>query len=725
MKKTLNISLNYLIILLLIPSIIITLIVIANFTYNSLYSTILKGFDKKLFAISTVTAAFIDGDEHDRILAIKKLNSINYDNIRKKIYALNTKNEILTIDETNGAAFNGPKIKFSDIQIKEIAFNPNNNLLYAMDNRKHALICIEPQSGKTAIINQFPIICDAIIYSNKQNKLIASGRYVSDLNSTNDLLSISLNSGDIKHLGSLKSYNLDTLCINDDASILYGIDNHFKKLIKISFTRADIVIEEQATLKFKSTNKDIDQPIKDITYNKHTDQILGLTDRLVSIDIKTGIVDDKRFVKGFRNEMGTLFLKYVHPMRQIREKLGLTFVYTMKLTDTPDLDYEYNFLKQKKVGYNQATQIVYVIDSNVDENHTAIGYADTTPADKHIRDVLFKGSVHLSKIKDWDEWGLIKSGFAAIKNSKQEIKAIAGADINVSIITDKTRIAMLKVTFVAIIALLLVTYISLLISKKIISPIQQLKEIALGIAAGHYGKHIKIDKPLELADLSKSFNLMSDSLEQTHENIEQTNLQHEKNRKQKEMIRSLREKIEDEYDDISITDIAKHGTRGYGWTRWNHIVLAWITKSTNYDEDIRRSSIISLVLKKYIELYSGDWDKIAHELENLFCDSVQAYFCIDLNKLTVRSLLRNQFNLCVIHENGIQIDDLKRENVLEKDTIVWIVNDLNIDEFKHDSNIPLHIDETKKFLFHKIQYMDKFNTASLLMKIKSERDHLI
>jgi HAMP domain-containing protein len=717
MKKTLSISLNYLIILLLIPSILLTLIVIAHFTYNSLYTTILKGFDKKLFAISTVTAAFIDGDEHDQILAIKKLNSINYDNNSKKIYALNLKNKIFTVDETNGAAFNGPNIKFSDLDIKEITFNSKNNLLYAMDNRKQALICIEPQSGKTAIIHQFPIICDAITCSNKQNKLIATGRYASDLDSKNDLLSISLHTGDIEHLGTLNHYNVDCLCINDNASILYGIDNHINKLIIINLTLSDMAVEALVTLKFKSTNKEIDQPIKDITYNEHTDQILGLTDRLVSIDIKTGIVDDQKYVKGFRNEMGTLYLKYVQPMRKIREKLGLTFVYTQKLTDTPHLDVEYDILKQKRVAYNQATQIIYVIDSNVDENHTAIGYADTTPADKQIRDVLFKGSVYLSEIKDWEEWGLLKSGFAAIKNSKKEIKAIAGADINVSIITDKTRIAMLKVTFVAIIALLLVTYISLLISKKIISPIQQLKEVALGIAAGHYGKHIKIDKPLELADLSKSFNLMSDSLEQTHENIEQTNFQHEKNRKQKEMIRSLREVIENEYDDISITSFAKADNRGYGWTRWNHMVVAWITKSTNYDDDVRRSSILSLILNKYIEFYSGDWDKVAHELENLFCDSVQAFFCIDLNKNKMHSLLRNQFNLCFIHENGIQIDDLKREVVLEKDTIIWIFNDFDIEALKSESNIPLNIDETKEFLSHKIQYMDNFNTASILMKI--------
>ena len=725
MKKTLSISLNYLIILLLIPSILLTLIVIANFTYNSLYTTILKGFDKKLFAISTVTAAFIDGDEHDQILAIKKLNSINYDSNTKKIYALNLNNKILTVDESNGAAFNGPNIQFSDIDIKEIAFNSKNNLLYAMDNRKHALVCIDPQSGKTAIINQFPIICDSITYSSKHNKLIATGRYTSDIDSKNDLLSISLQTGDIKYLGQLKSYNVDCLCINNKNSILYGIDNQVNKLIKIDFSQTDIVIEALATLRFKSTNKVIDRPVQDITYNEHTDQIFGITDRLVSIDIKSGIVDDTKYVKGFRNEMGKLYLKYVQPMRRIREKLGLSFVYTQKLSDTPHLDVEYDILKQKRVAYNQATQIIYVIDSNIDDNHTEIGYTDTTPAEKKIRDVLFKGSVYLSEIKDWDEWGLLKSGFAAIKNSKKEIKAIAGADINVSIITDKTRIAMLKVTFVAIIALLLVTYISLIISKKIISPIQQLKEVALGIAAGHYGKHITIDKPLELADLSKSFNVMSDSLEQTHENIEQTNLQHEKNRKQKEMIRSLREKIEDEYDDISITSLAKADTHGYGWTRWNHLVLAWITKSTNYDDDVRLSSIISLILNKYIELYSGDWDKVTHELDNLFCDSVQAFFCIDLNQQTIHSLLRNKFKLCFIHENSIQVDDITSKNVLEKDRIVWIVSDINIDELTSESTIPLNIDETKEFFSHKIQYMDNFNTASILMKIKSERDHLV
>jgi len=711
MKKSINISLNYLIILLLIPSILITLIVIAKFTYSSLYTSILKGFDKKLFAISTVTAAFIDGDEHDQILAIKKINTINYDDQNKKIYGLNSKKEILTIDETNGTAFNGPPINLTDTDIKKIAFDSKNRLFYAIDNNKHALITIDPQTGQTAILNQFPVFCDSITYSNKQNKLIVTGSSSTEFDSTKFLFSIDPQTGNVKHFGLLHDYNLDALCFSDQQNKLYGIDNSRKKLVKIDFTEENLETVEFVLLQFKSTKKEIDQPIHDITINEQTGLIYGVTDRLVSIDIDNGIVDDEKYVKGFRNEMGTLFLKYVKPMRKIREKLGLTFVYTMKLTELPNLDYDYDFIKHLRGDFDKVTQIIYVVDSNVDESHTAIGYAEATPADKHLRDVLFKGSVHLSAIKDWDEWGLFKSGFSAIKNSKNENKAIAGADINVSIITDKTRIAMLKVAFVAIIAMLLVTYLSIKISKKVTAPIQQLKEVALGIAAGHYGKQISIEKPLELADLSSSFNLMSDSLEQTHENIEQTNFQHEKNRKQKEMIRTLKEKIEVEHEDISILAVEKPNEHCLGWTRWQNMILIWFIKNSNYDDNVRLSSMISTILNQYIHFYSGDWSKVTLEIKDLFCDSVQAFICIDLNNCSINSLLREQFQLCLFKENGTQLESLESEVILKKDSRFWIVNNLENDDLNFDSNIPLNIYELKNLL------LSRDKTGSILIKI--------
>jgi len=563
------------------------------------------------------------------------------------------------------------------------------------------LIAIDPDSGKTAILQQFPFYCDALTFSNNSGLLYVSGRFYSNNEKQKQtVVSVNPNTGAVNNLFESKENFFDTLYYDDNSKLLFAVDNNKKKLFKTKLNPVDKPIyklDEFIDLKSKSTQKTIDQPVYDITGINKTDLLYAITDRLVTVDLKTGIVDDEKFVKGFLNEMSPLFLEYVKPMRRIKEKKGLTYLYTFKLTDTKDLYYDYEYLKQKKVEYKDAAQIVYIIDANLDENHTAIGYVDSTQAEDQLRDVLFKGNVYLTDIKDWEEWGLIKSGNAPIRNSNREIKAIAGADVNVTIIQAKTRMAMLKVALVAILALALSGFISLLISKRIIRPIEQLKEIALGIAAGRFGKQIEIGEPLELADLSTSFNTMSLSLKETIVNLEQINQDHEKNRQQDEMIRLLKKESHPEYTDISILSIAEPDIHNAGWNRWNNILFLWILENDDQKKNVHLSSIISIIVKKISEYHSGQWKEISYELNDLFMDSVLAFIIIDLETLKIKSILRHDFKIAEIGKELVQMENLNDKILLKNNTTIWLDKYSEIDRSISElSNLSQDINEMKK-----------------------------
>lgn len=69
MIKGIRMRMQTFVLILLIPSLLVVTCSTGYYIYNSLHKVILLGFDKKLFSVSTVTAAFIDGTVHQQILA--------------------------------------------------------------------------------------------------------------------------------------------------------------------------------------------------------------------------------------------------------------------------------------------------------------------------------------------------------------------------------------------------------------------------------------------------------------------------------------------------------------------------------------------------------------------------------------------------------------------------------------------------------------------------------
>lgn len=157
----------------------------------------------------------------------------------------------------------------------------------------------------------------------------------------------------------------------------------------------------------------------------------------------------------------------VTPMRAIRERLGLTYLYT------------------QVIGAGEH-EVVYVIDTNLDADHTPIGTADMLPADavNGMYQILGGAPHAVSPIEQWEEWGLLKSGFAPIRDATGRAVAAAGADVNVTVIRERTRIALLTVLVLGLSALSAGLIIAWLIAQRLSRPMQQLKTLAARATAG-------------------------------------------------------------------------------------------------------------------------------------------------------------------------------------------------------------------------------------------------
>jgi|GEM_PF-5566713 len=191
----------------------------------------------------------------------------------------------------------------------------------------------------------------------------------------------------------------------------------------------------------------------------------------------------------------------VTPMRAIRERLGLTYLYTQVLG-------------------NGEREVIYVIDTSPAEDFTPIGTIDLLPSD--AVDAMYKilgGAPHaVSPIEAWEEWGLLKSGFAPIRDANGNAVAAAGADVNVTVIRERTRIALLTVLVIGLSALSAGLIIAWVIAQRLSQPMQQLKTLAARATAGSSAQRSDATRLIpELRPVAAAIDALRARLQRSHD----------------------------------------------------------------------------------------------------------------------------------------------------------------------------------------------------------------
>lgn len=186
------------------------------------------------------------------------------------------------------------------------------------------------------------------------------------------------------------------------------------------------------------------------------------------------------------------YRRNVEPMRHIREKLDLTYVYT-----------------QVRGGEDD---VLYILDGTDGDEHTAIGFRDSLPAATMagLRDVQAGRGLYVSPVEYQKQWGLLKTAAAPVYGADGRIAGTAGADVNVSVIKVATQNALFQSAMIGIASIIICLIVTLQVVRRVARPIERLTQEALRLAAGDHSPPAAIRRPREVGALRDSLALLGE-----------------------------------------------------------------------------------------------------------------------------------------------------------------------------------------------------------------------
>ena len=182
------------------------------------------------------------------------------------------------------------------------------------------------------------------------------------------------------------------------------------------------------------------------------------------------------------------------PIRRIRERLGLTYLYTQVIGGPSD--------------------VLYILDGSEGDDHSPIGYEDDLPDDTMagLARVEKEKSIYVSPIEYQDEWGLLKTAAAPILGSRGGTSGSAGADVNISVIQVATQNALFASAMIGIGSILVCLMVALVLVRQIAAPIEVLTEDTLRIAAGDRRKPADVKGPREVGRLREALGRLAEKM---------------------------------------------------------------------------------------------------------------------------------------------------------------------------------------------------------------------
>jgi HAMP domain-containing protein len=360
-----------------------------------------------------------------------------------------------------------------------------------------------------------------------------------------------------------------------------------------------------------------------LAYRRVYDRIQdGFDRKLLAVSTVTAAFidgDEHQAMMRLNTETSPLYRKYIGPMQRIQREKDLTYLYTQIPTG----------------GAN----IIYGLDGTIGADHSPISSPDTAPAGEvaGILGVYEHGNIYLSGMRVWQEWGLLKSAFVPIYNREGAITAMSGADVNISIIKQKTRVALLAVTGCGLVLLAFAGFVSTRVARRVTEPLGRLKHAALQVAAGRYGLQADIRSPTELRELAGSFNQLSRSLEHRLRDLRQVNASIEQGRRERLLHQALQRRdltaSPPPADCLRVLPLpSPHECRdASGWVRWQNQMLFWAADLAPTPLAAARTRHdLALVLQPLLHQHGADPAVLALRLEPLFRDRVHGFLAVNL-----------------------------------------------------------------------------------------------
>ncbi len=549
-----SLSLLSLSMLFLLPIFFVGVFILSLQTGQRIYRMIEKGFDRKLNAISTSVSHFIDGHVMvNDIFTSYNITGLTFDTHRKHFWGIDQKSDRLCMihPEHGGVEHVIP----GQHGLIDLDYHSPSKTLFGVKASGEIWAASSSNFKKMTYIASTDLECRGIAVDPNQERMYLIGEKLAAYNFSQEKL----------YIIDARSFSHCTgLAYNSTENFLYTFDNKNKRLLKLDPCQGTIQTETEIAYIKKTSldlefNKSLDErQFKEALYydrirktgdaelrdrswkylniltkqiyhqiqNRETQitQLNGIAcnglafgpdsqtlysaaNQLIQIDPEDRAISPVGWAPNFRSHTSSSYLSYVLPMRRIKQKLDITYLYTFIRPENESID-----------------SIAYVLDANVDDNHSMIGDRDSFPsgAGQDIYGTVQVGGLKQTQPIYWEQWGWIKTAYAPIYDSSNEVRGVMGTDINVSVINSKTRNATIRTVVIGFTAFVLSCFLVYIVCLAIIRPIQHLREKMFIVASGQYGEEAHVQGSRELRQMAEAFNQMSRSLHTFFENQSQS-----------------------------------------------------------------------------------------------------------------------------------------------------------------------------------------------------------
>lgn len=484
--KIRSLRLSSRILLMIIPSMSALLFALAQFVYAGLYETIIQGFEGKLRVLGSLNSALIDGSQHFLLNDFRQETAICHDPVNDLVYFGYATGKMVT-------RMHVPDNRFDGWESPDVPGAAH----MAFDQIGRQLVSVEYQGSNISVRDIRTLELKKVITSPGQPQGLAceSNNLYAVITNTLFCTSLSVTNGEWITIGKITDGHIWGLTV-DSRGMLAALDMQKSTIIRFSSTNT--AMHEIVSIGKTNTAEHAKYlPLRGIA-RIGSKYICGSPIEPVTVEATTGELRPMNIGQDKNRSLRDVYADMTGVLSKVREKAGLTYMPSVVIT-------------------RDLKSLVYVADSVADEFHSLDGYVDPTVLEEGIIDSWTKNRPYISAVKFWEDYGLMKSSYYPILDTSGTITALLAADINVSIIRDKTMDAVRRVAVSGSITLLAGIILAFSIARRIVKPVMNLKEFALRVAAGGYGEQINASGADEIRQLMIAYNAVSTSTGKTLE----------------------------------------------------------------------------------------------------------------------------------------------------------------------------------------------------------------
>ncbi len=592
-----EVRLRTLILLVVVPALILATAVWSVYLYVTLYERILSGFDRMLAGYSATTGAFIEGEDHAVISRRRDMAAFHYDASRQRLVGLDADTgALLRFNDQGGASVIGvPELSL----MSGLSALPGSNAYATVAGRRPRLLyAVNPSNGTARAIGEVDRRASLLAADPATNLLwilegdILTGVRPSDAEPVEEK---TYEGPELTGLAPAPGGGLAGLARDGRLVRIHPLEERVEPLADAPDWSA----------------REVGPPCSALARDAGAGRWWMDTQRLTQVRPAGGSLEVVEIgIEGYYNEDSDFYRTYAAPMSDVREKSGLTYLYTQILDPSTPHCY-------------------YIIDVTPGEEHTPIGYKDALPeADyRGARRVLEEGAVYIGEVVETAVWGLIKVSYAPIFHRDGHVEAMAGADVNISVIREKTRLALFTTTLIGVAALLLAGLVSLLIARRLTRPLSLLKDGALRMAAGETDHRIAIRRPVELKRLGDAFNSIARTLGDTLSDLREATDSLEREKRLQHFAGALDRQAEPPADDsfgCAVADETAGEKTASGWVDAGGYEAVWFCDpEPDALTAVRRRASLARTVRGLLGVYGEDVEDLYRELERLRPDAMR------------------------------------------------------------------------------------------------------